>query len=97
MAQHSSTEQSTPVIDKAEINDMKADLEEFGKLFDEMDARNNMLVTEITSLKNIVIQLQSYTMSVNKQLLEQKQFITSADKPDGIAMNTLYVSDDEHA
>ena len=43
--------------------------EEFVEEFDE---RFNILATEIAELKDIVMKLQSYTMDVNKTLLEEK-------------------------
>lgn len=39
-------------------------------LFDEMNARYELLAQEIANLKDIVLHLQDYTMSVNKRLLE---------------------------
>lgn len=41
---------------------------------DEYNSRFEILTQEINELKNIVINLQSYTMDVNKMLLEEKQF-----------------------
>ena len=38
----------------------------------EYDSRFNLLVTEINQLKDIVMKLQSYTMDVNKTLLEER-------------------------
>lgn len=38
----------------------------------EYDSRFNLLVTEINELKDIVMKLQSYTMDVNKTLLEER-------------------------
>ena len=41
---------------------------------DEYNSRFEILTQEINELKNIIINLQSYTMDVNKMLLEEKQF-----------------------
>jgi len=38
----------------------------------EYDSRFNMLVTEINQMKDIVLKLQTYTMDVNKTLLEER-------------------------
>ena len=43
----------------------------------EMDGKFNMLVEEITNLKDIVMKLQSYTMDVNKMLTEERIHIMS--------------------
>ena len=39
---------------------------------DEYETRFNILAQEIASIKNIVLQLQSYTMSVTKTFMEEK-------------------------
>jgi hypothetical protein len=39
---------------------------------DEIDIRFNILAEEISNLKQIIMELQSYTMSVNKMLLEER-------------------------
>lgn len=41
---------------------------------DEYNSRFEILTQEINELKHIIINLQSYTMDVNKMLLEEKQF-----------------------
>lgn len=46
-----------------------SDLQE---IIDEFDKRYEMLAEEIVDLKNIVLSLQSYTMDVNKMLLEER-------------------------
>jgi hypothetical protein len=47
------------------------------EILSEYNARFDMLVEEITSLKDIVLKLQSYTMDVNKTLLEERIQILS--------------------
>lgn len=54
-----STEDGSSTIDLSEV------VEEF-------DNRYKMLAEEISNLKNIVLSLQSYTMEVNKTLLEER-------------------------
>jgi hypothetical protein len=45
----------------------------------EMDAKFNLLVEEITNLKETVMKLQTYTMDVNKMLLENRSQIPDTD------------------
>jgi hypothetical protein len=42
------------------------------EVFDEFNSRFENLAEEIENLKNIVLSLQSYTMDVNKMLLEER-------------------------
>jgi hypothetical protein len=51
-------------------------------VIEEFDSRYKMLAEEITNLKNIVLSLQSYTMEVNKTLLEERvRIFSDLDKP----------------
>jgi len=43
---------------------------------DEIDIRFNILAEEVSNLKQIIMELQSYTMSVNKMLLEERLLST---------------------
>lgn len=43
------------------------------EILDEFNARFEIMAEEIANLKNIVMNLQMYTMEVNKQLLEERQ------------------------
>ena len=53
---------------------------EMPELFmEEFQARFDIMADEIANLKNIVLKLQSYTMDVNKTLLEQSNFSVSSD------------------
>ena len=45
------------------------------EIVDEFDKRHQILATEIASLKDIVLNLQKYTMDVNKMLLEERAHI----------------------
>jgi len=54
---------------------------------DEFNARSIMLAEEITSLKDIVLNLQSYTMEVNKTLMDERnkffnQLLEERKQPD---------------
>jgi enamine deaminase RidA (YjgF/YER057c/UK114 family) len=42
------------------------------EVVEEFDKRYDMLAEEIVNLKNIVLSLQSYTMEVNKTLMEER-------------------------
>lgn len=57
-----STVESSPVIDS---------------VVDEFNSRYTILAEEIENLKNIVLNLQSYTMEVNKTLLEERVRVLS--------------------
>jgi hypothetical protein len=46
-------------------------------MLDEVNGRYDLLAEEIINLKNIVLNLQSYTMEVNKTLLEERVHILS--------------------
>ena len=45
------------------------------ELLDEFQTRFDILAQEINQLKDIVLKLQSYTMDVNKQLLEERDLL----------------------
>ncbi len=62
----------------SDINkELEAISNSFSEITAEFDSRYNMLANEIVDLKNIVISLQSYTMDVNKMLLEERVRILS--------------------
>ena len=46
----------------------------------EFESRFDLLAQELMQLKNIVLKLQSYTMEVNKQLLQEKELILDINK-----------------
>jgi hypothetical protein len=46
-------------------------------LLNEMNSRYELLAEEVINLKNIVLNLQSYTMDVNKTLMEERVRILS--------------------
>jgi hypothetical protein len=49
----------------------------FKEIIDEFDKRYELLAEEIVNIKNIVLSLQSYTMEVNKTLMEERVRIFS--------------------
>lgn len=55
---------------KPEESPLEGSLKE---VIDEFDKRYEMLAEEIVNLKNIVINLQSFTMEVNKTMLEERR------------------------
>ena len=62
----------------------------------EMDNKFNMLVEEITNLKDIVMKLQSYTMDVNKMLTEERIHIMSEfAAKDGQAVSIQELKEEE--
>lgn len=57
----------------------------------EMDHKFSVLVEEITTLKDIVLKLQSYTMDVNKMLVDERiqimsEFQTPVEKGENITL-----------
>ena len=50
--------------------------DDFSECLDEFNGRFELLVEEIANLKTIVMNLQSYTMGVNKMLLEERSALT---------------------
>jgi hypothetical protein len=51
--------------------------EEINGLADEFNGKFEMLATEVAEIKDIVLKLQSYTMDVNKMLMEERVRILS--------------------
>jgi|LauGreStaDraftv2_3_1035109.scaffolds.fasta_scaffold00045_6 hypothetical protein len=45
------------------------------EIFDDYESRFQMLATEITEMKDIVLKLQTFTMEVNKRLLEKNTLV----------------------
>jgi len=50
-------------------------------LIDEFNSRFEMFATEIADMKDVILKLQSYTMDVNKMLLEERIDILSEVNP----------------
>jgi recombinational DNA repair protein RecR len=67
-------------------NEVTVDIRETGnspavaEIIEEFNSRYTILAEEIDNLKNIVLNLQSYTMNVNKTLLEERiQVLSDTD------------------
>ena len=58
-------------------NDAENDVGVTNDFMEEMQSRYEILAREIVDLKDIVLKLQSYTMDVNKTLLEERIHILS--------------------
>jgi tyrosyl-tRNA synthetase len=50
----------------------QVDMESLKPILEEYDHRFTMLATQVSELKEIVLKLQSYTMDVNKTLLDER-------------------------
>jgi len=57
------------------LNDNNILSQKLKETIDEFDKRYEMLAQEIIDLKNIVLSLQSYTLDVNKMLMEERTHI----------------------
>jgi hypothetical protein len=51
------------------------------EFMEEFQSRFDIMADEIANIKNIVLKLQSYTMDVNKMLLENANIVTSTNVP----------------
>ena len=69
---------------------------ELEAVLDEFQSRFEILAEELSSLKNIVLSLQSYTMDVNKRLLEERIIPGNEDEEEqqqgGAAIGRVYYS-----
>ena len=54
---------------------------DISELIDEFNSRFEMFATEIADMKDVILKLQSYTMDVNKMLLEERIDILSEVNP----------------
>lgn len=71
--------QTSSVVPEEVADASKVSINEY---ISEMDAKFGMLVEEITSLKDIVLKLQTYTMDVNKKLHENLSFKSEISPPE---------------
>jgi len=55
------------------------DDEVIAQISNDMNQRFELLATELGELKDVVMKLQSYTMDVNRTLLEQKSIVSSSN------------------
>jgi len=96
-------ENSTPAVSQSStISDEKN--ESIAAYVEEMDHKFNLLVEEITTLKDIVLKLQSFTMEVNKMLVDERiQIMSEFEGPDskkvsaeaGLTLETVELQTDE--
>lgn len=78
----SSVAAQLPVVEIQEI------ISEWKDFQSEYDTRFNILATEINQLKDIVLKLQSYTMDVNKTLLEERVNFLSSEEKENIVFSS---------
>jgi hypothetical protein len=64
-------------VEPATTNQLAPIHESVSDILNEFNARFDMIAEEVGSLKDIVLKLQSYTMDVNKTLLEERIHILS--------------------
>jgi hypothetical protein len=79
------TQLETVVKSNANNNEESSDLP---LIVDEFNNRFELIVTEINSLKDIVMKLQSYTMEVNKMLVDERIHILSDLGNNSVASST---------
>lgn len=63
--------------------------EDLSNIVEEVNSRFELLAGEILEMKNIVLKLQSFTMDVNKTLLEERNFNTSSKEEPVFEMNNV--------
>ena len=61
--------------------------DEIENMAEEFNSRYELLATEIQSIKDIVLKLQSYTMDVNKMLMEERVRILSDVEHENITID----------
>jgi len=63
---------NSPILNDGAIGQSNQVPSNITEVLDEFNARTERLAEEIENLKNIVLSLQTYTMDVNKMLLEER-------------------------
>lgn len=89
--------QNFTAIESVSVND-------FNTIINEFNSRFELFAHEISEMKDIVLKLQSYTMDVNKTLLEERNHVYSdlsnnqenAIQHDNNLANTNEISDNEY-
>jgi hypothetical protein len=76
------------IIKSNNNNDNTNDSSDLPLVVDEFNNRFELIVTEINSLKDIVMKLQSYTMEVNKMLVDERIHILSDLGNNSVASST---------
>jgi len=84
------TQNEKPVV--PEVTAVSQD--KFNAIQKEFNEKFEMLAEEIADLKDIVLKLQSYTMEVNKTLMEDRINILSDVKMDSVSETFALASDD---
>jgi hypothetical protein len=64
--------------------------QELPMVVEEFNSRFEMIVTEINSLKDVVMKLQSYTMEVNKMLVDERIHILSDLGNNSVTSSTMH-------
>tara|TARA_B100000513_G_scaffold66886_1_gene26502 strand:- start:2189 stop:2872 length:684 start_codon:yes stop_codon:yes gene_type:complete len=88
-------EQTNQVIQNVEELNIETIVEKVtqSQIFEEFNARYEILASEILTLKHIVMKLQSYTLDINKTLVEERiQILSEIPEKGGISI--LEVKDD---
>jgi hypothetical protein len=66
---------------------------DFSDVIDEFNSRFAMFAEEISEMKDIILKLQSYTMEVNKTLMEERvRILSDMDGGNGMEMSVQEVS-----
>jgi hypothetical protein len=64
-----------PITPETLLNSVRPD--DLNRMADEFNSKFEMLASEVADLKDIILKLQSYTMDVNKTLMEERVRILS--------------------
>ena len=96
-------EKSAPAVAQSSAADDEKNAS-IAEYVEEMDHKFSLLVEEITTLKDIVLKLQSFTMEVNKMLVDERiQIMSEFEGPDskkisaeaGLTLETVELQTDE--
>ena len=96
-------EKSAPAVSQSSAADDEKNAS-IAEYVEEMDHKFSLLVEEITTLKDIVLKLQSFTMEVNKMLVDERiQIMSEFEGPDskkisaeaGLTLETVELQTDE--
>jgi hypothetical protein len=99
----SKLENSAPAVAQSSAADNEKN-ESIAAYIEEMDHKFNLLVEEITTLKDMLLKLQSFTMEVNKMLVDERiQIMSEFEGPDskkvsaeaGLTLETVELQTDE--
>jgi hypothetical protein len=68
---------SQPQPQQVTLSSVPENSDQFSELFEEYNHRFEVLADEIANMKDIVLKLQSYTMDVNKALMDERIHVFS--------------------